>query len=205
MNEQINNKDYIMGIFQTGLDFISATEFINGCSIRYDTISSLRYKPLIVNISFACEVLLKCYYFINFNEELKGKHNLFKIYTKIKDKNNSLADLILNKFNKLFPYDPILSDKFEETLKLSGNHFYIDRYLYELKTAFDFASSNNISNNFDIQDQQKYYQWNRYGDFYFLYILSNSLKSLIAEHIVTNPELTKKELRYIKLMIKPME
>lgn len=205
MNKELNNKDYIMGIFQTGIDFISATEFINGCNIRYDTISSLRYKPLIVNISFACEVLFKCYYFINFNEELKDEHDLYIIYTEIKKRNHILANSVFNKFNNICQCESISLSQFEETLKLAGDHFFIDRYLYELKTNYDFQSSNNIYNNFNKQNKQKHYQWNQYGDFYFLYNLSNGLKLLIAEYISNNLKLNEKELRYIESMIKPME
>ena len=205
MNKKIDNQDYIINMLQTGIDFISSSEYINGCIIRYDTISCLRYRPLIINISFACEVLLKCYYFINFNEELKSEHNLFKIYINIKFRNQSFVDLIFNKFNNIFPKGPMPFNEFEETLKLGGNHFYIDRYLYELRTDYDFESSNNISNNFDKQDQQKDYQWNKYGDVYFLYILSNCLKILIAEYILEKFQLKEKEKNYIKSIIKPME
>ena len=205
MNKEIDDKDYIINMLQTGIDFISASEYINGCIIRYDTITCLRYRPLIINISFACEVLLKCYYFINFNEELKSEHNLFKIYINIKFRNQSFVDLIFNKFNNIFPKGPMPFNEFEETLKLGGNHFYIDRYLYELRTDYDFESSNNINNTFDKQNQQKRYQWIRYEDVYFLYILSNCLKLLIAEYILEKFQLKEKEKNYIKSIIKPME
>lgn len=205
MNKKIDNQDYIINMLQTGIDFISSSEYINGCIIRYDTISCLRYRPLIINISFACEVLLKCYYFISFDKELKSEHNLFNIYREIKSKNPSFADLIFNKFNNLFSKGPMHFNKFEKTLALGGNHFCIDRYLYELRTDYDFESSNNINNTFDKQNQQKRYQWNRYEDVYFLYILSNCLKLLIAEYILEKFQLTEKEKNYIKSIIKPME
>lgn len=205
MNKKIDNQDYIINMLQTGIDFISSSEYINGCIIRYDTISCLRYRPLIINISFACEVLLKCYYFISFDKELKSEHNLFNIYREIKSKNPSFADLIFNKFNNLFSKGPMHFNKFEETLALGGNHFCIDRYLYELRTDYDFESSNNINNTFDKQNQQKRYQWIRYEDVYFLYILSNCLKLLIAEYILEKFQLKEKEKNYIKSIIKPME
>lgn len=177
MPTAITERDRIINMLQLSKLYIEAAELINGCKIQQETISSIRYEPIILNISFACEILLKCYYLFHHHARIKT-HDLFEIYNSMSKNNKSQ---IYNYF-KINSAQTINRNDFEILLKLSGDHFYNDRYLYESEYDYDFENSNDINlNNFD---KQKYYQWHRYNHVLFLYLLSVNLKTQIAKKIL---------------------
>lgn len=123
----VNPKD----MFQCGYDFYkSAVILNNNNNLRHYNINCLNVIPIIVNISFACEIFIKTIYMTE-KSTLEHEHKLSILFNKLAQKSKDEILRFVKQYYLTTYNEKIDKNKIKRRLKVVGNYFVDQRYLFK--------------------------------------------------------------------------
>lgn len=118
-------------MFQCGYDFYKAAIILNNNNnFKFHNISCININPIIVNISFACEIFIKTIYMTE-ESTLEYEHKLSILFNKLTQKSKNEILSFVQQYYVTTYNEKIDINKIQKRLKEVGNYFVDQRYWFE--------------------------------------------------------------------------